>query len=70
MLMPLFEVAILRKPTKKEMEEGTGTETLVFGPLAVLARDQQSAGLIAVAGPDAPKGLDLTRAEVLIRPFA
>jgi hypothetical protein len=66
----LFEVAILQKPTKKELDEGTGTEKLVFGPQAVVARDAQSAAIAAVTGPNAPQGLDMTRAEVLVRPFA
>ncbi len=68
--MPLFEVAIIQKPTKKELDEGTGTEKLVFGPKAVVARDGQSAAIAAVTGTDAPSGLDMTRAEVLVRPFA
>jgi hypothetical protein len=68
--MPLFEVAIIQKPTKKELEEGTGKETLLFGPEAVLARDNQSAAITAVTGPKAPQGLDMARAEVLVRPFA
>ena len=42
--MPLFEVAIIQKPTKKELEEGTGKETLLFGPEAVLARDKSERG--------------------------
>lgn len=67
--MPLFEVAIIQKPTKKEVEEGTGAEKLVFGPKAVIARDNQSAAIAAVTGPDAPTGLDMSRAEVLVRPF-
>lgn len=67
--MPLFEVAIIQKPTKKEAEEGTGTEKLLFGPKAVLARDGQTAAITAVTGPEAPKDLDMTRAEVLVRPF-
>ena len=36
--MPLFEVAILEKPTKNEAEDGKG-DKLVFGPKAVVARD-------------------------------
>lgn len=68
--MPLFEVAIIKKPTKKELEEGTGNEELVFGPRAVLARDSQSAAITAVTGKEAPVGLDMSRAEVLVRPFA
>lgn len=68
--MPLFEVAIISKPTKKEVEEGTGKEQLVFGPKAVIARDQQTAAITAVTGTDAPKDVDMSRAEVLVRPFA
>ena len=68
--MPLFEVAIVQQPTKKETEEGTGVEKLLFGPKAVLARDGQTAAIAAVTGPDAPKDLDMTRAQVLVRPFA
>lgn len=68
--MPLFEVAIVQQPTKKEVEEGTGQEVLLFGPKAVLARDSQTAAIAAVTGGDAPKALDMTRAQVLVRPFA
>jgi hypothetical protein len=68
--MPLFEVAIVKQPTKKEQEEGTGVEELLFGPQAVLARDAQTAAIAAVTGPKAPTGLDMTRAQVLVRPFA
>lgn len=65
----LFEVAILSKPTKKELEDGI-TEKLLFGPKAVTARDAQSAGIAAVMGADKPADLDMNRAEVLVRPFA
>lgn len=68
--MPLFEVAIIQQPTKKETEEGTGKEVLLFGPKAVLARDAQTAAIAAVTGTDAPQGLDMGRAQVLVRPFA
>ena len=68
--VPLFEVAIVKQPTKKETEEGTGVEELLFGPTAVLARDAQTAAIAAVTGADAPKNLDMTRAQVLVRPFA
>lgn len=65
--MPLFEVAIIEKPTKKETEEGT-QERLVFGPRAVVAKDSQGAVLAAVLGDERP-ALDMSRAEVLVRPF-
>lgn len=71
--MPLFEVAILTKPTKKEAEDGA-QEKLVFGPKAVIARDIQSAGIAAILSetPKNPDGtaIDMSRAEVLVRPFA
>jgi hypothetical protein len=67
--MPLFEVAILEKPTKKEAEEGS-SEKLVFGPKAVVARDQQSAAIAAVMGEEVPKDIARERMEVLVRPFA
>jgi hypothetical protein len=68
--MPLFEVAIIQQPTKKESEEGTGVEKLLFGPKAVLARDSQTAAISAVTGTDAPQGLDMSRAQVIVRPFS
>lgn len=67
--MPLFEVAILETPTKKEMEEGLG-EKLIFGPKAVVARDQQSAAIAAVMGGEMPADAKRERMEVLVRPFA
>jgi hypothetical protein len=45
--MPLYEVAILEKPTQKEAEEGK-SERLVLGPKAVVANDPQSAAISAV----------------------
>lgn len=68
--MPLFEVAIIQKQSKKEAEDGVGGEKLLFGPKFVMARDGQNAALSAVMGADAPKDIDLSRAEVLVRPFA
>lgn len=68
--MPLFEVAIIQQPTKKEAEEGTGKEQLLFGPKAVLARDAQTAAIAAVTGEGAPTGIDMGRAQVFVRPFS
>jgi len=69
--MPLFEVAIVEIPTKKEVEEGTGEERLVFGPKPIVAMDAQSAALKAVmdAPEDAAK-INRARMQVLVRPFA
>jgi hypothetical protein len=66
--MPLFEVAILEKPTKNEAEDGK-SERLVFGPKAVIARDGQSAGIAAVLDADKLE-VNRDRMEVLVRPFA
>ena len=65
--MPLFEVAILERPTKKDAEEGT-TEKLVFGPKAVVATDAQSAAIAAVLDGGEIK-VERSRMEVLVRPF-
>jgi len=65
--MPLFEVAILERPTKKEAEDGK-SERLVLKPTAVVAADEQSAAIAAVMD-NSPKELDRTRMEVIVRPF-
>lgn len=65
----LFEVAIIEQPTKEEAEKGA-VERLVFGPKAVVARDQQTAALVALTKDDAAKTIDLSKAQVLVRPFA
>jgi hypothetical protein len=66
--MPLFEIAIMQRPTKKEAEEG-GEEKLIFGPKFTVAKDKESAALRCLLA-ERPEGLDMVRAEVLVRPFA
>jgi hypothetical protein len=66
--MPLFEVAILEKPTKKEAEEGKG-EVLVFGPTAVVANDAQSAVAAPFVDAANPVIVDHYRMVVLVRNF-
>lgn len=70
--MPLFEVAILLKPTKKELDEGK-TEELIFGPNAVVANDGQSAAVAAVlderSATSIVKAEDRARMAILVRPF-
>lgn len=66
--MPLFEVAIIELPTKKETEEGTGVERLVLAPKHILARDQQSAAIMAATGEKLE--INFARMQVLVRPFA
>jgi hypothetical protein len=65
--MPLFEVAIIEKPTKTDAENGKG-ERLAFGPKAIVARDSQSAAIAAVL--DEKIDVDRQRMEVIVRPFA
>lgn len=65
--MPLYEVAIIEKPTKKEAEDGA-VEKLILLPTPVIARDSQGAGIAAVV--KAKLEVDLQRCEVLVRPFA
>ena len=67
--MPLFEVAILERPTKKEAEDGA-SEKLIFGPKAVIARDQQSAAIAAVMDGGVAPDANRARMEVMVRPFA
>lgn len=69
--MPLFEVAIMEMPSKKEMDEGTGEEKLAFGPVYVVAKDGQSAALKAVLdNPAKAASVDKSKMAVLVRPFA
>lgn len=67
--MPLFEVAILEKPTKKMVEEQGEQERLVFGPKAIIAGDAQSAGIAAVLDESKNIEVDRSRMVVLVRPF-
>lgn len=66
--MPLFEVAIIEKPTINEAEDGK-PERLVLAPTAVVAKDKTSATAVAVM--QATLGADVARdrIEVLVRPF-
>ena len=66
--MPLFEVAVLERPTKNDADEGKG-ERLVFGPVAVVANDAQSAAIVAVLDQTKVE-VDRARMLVLVRPFA
>jgi len=65
--MPLYEVVVLERPTKKEAEEGA-IEKLLIAPKAVVARNEQSAVIAATRGPELEK-VDFDRLEVKVRPF-
>lgn len=67
--MPLFEVAILKTPSKKEREEGA-QEEIVMEPTCVIARDIQGAAIKAVVSdPDKVKDVPNDQMEVIVRPF-
>lgn len=68
----LYEVAILEKPTKKQLEEHGSSEKLILGPKPVCASNEQAAVVMVMRGnlqgkefPD----VDPNRLEVLVRPF-
>lgn len=67
----LYEVAILETPTKNEREDGKA-ERLVFGPVPVVAKDEQAAAIAAVLDSSASAAIvvDRSRMQVLVRPFA
>lgn len=67
--MALFEVAITQKATKTERDAGNDAETLVFGPRALIAKDQQAAAIAAALLAQADNKLDLGRIEIHSRPF-
>ncbi|MES9830346.1 MAG: hypothetical protein ABW201_18985 [Candidatus Thiodiazotropha sp.] len=67
--MPLFDVAILERPTKKEAEEGQ-RERIVLGSVSVVAADEQSAAISAVMDSTEKEiKVDRARMVVLARPF-
>lgn len=71
--MPLFGVAVIEQPTKKDREEGKG-ERLLFGPEWNTGAEGQAVALKvlldAMRTGKLPSDLDMDRAQVLIHPFA
>ena len=65
----LYEVALVQRPTSKELEDGK-SEILILPPTPVIAKDDKSAGVIAVMQNKDKIDGDLSRVEVLVRPFA
>jgi len=64
----LYEVAVLEIPTAEEKKQGE-SEKLVFGPVAVVAKDDRTAAIKAVMGN--PTGdINQDKMQVLVRPFA
>lgn len=64
----LYLVALVRKPTKKEEEDGK-QEVLILPPTAVISRDDKSAAVQAVAANKGKIDTDLSNVEVMVRPF-
>lgn len=62
----LFEVAVIEVPTVREQEAGI-QEKLVLGPVAVVAKDNDSA--IAAALANTTVKFEPAKAQVLVRPF-
>jgi hypothetical protein len=70
--MPLFGVAVLEQPTKKEREDGK-SERLLFGPEYDTGTDGQAVALKILLNAQhngkLPSDLDMSRAQVLVSPF-
>lgn len=66
--MPLFEVAIIQNPTKKEKSEGQ-EEVLIYGPSPMIAKDYKAANLKALQAVTDFSKLNSSLIEVKIRPF-
>ena len=60
----LYEVALVEQPSKKD-----AMEKLIMSPKPVIARDEQSAGVIAVLDNKDSITCDMSRVQVLVRPF-
>jgi hypothetical protein len=68
--MPLFEVCIVKRPTKKEQEDESKLEELVLPPKFLIARSGQAAAVQAtVDHAGLFKDVDVSRFDVLVRAF-
>lgn len=66
----LFEVAIISKELHNLKEHDKFEERLVFGPKAVVAKDDRAAAISAVIdNAEQLKDIDREQMEVLVRPF-
>lgn len=64
----LYLVALIQKPTKKQEEDGQ-QETLILPPTPIIAKDDKSAAVQAVANNKDKITADLQNVEVIVRPF-
>jgi hypothetical protein len=67
--MPVFEVVIIEEPSQNARDDGA-MEKLVLGPVAVVAKDANSAGtVVAMEHADQLRAIDKGRMKTLCRPF-
>ena len=67
--MPVFEVVVIEEPSQNKKNEGE-LETLIFGPVIVIAANSDSAKSIAlVENAHLLKDMPIARMKVLVRPF-
>ncbi len=64
----LYEVAIIQVPSQKEIENGE-QEKLVLNPTAVIAKDESGAAVVAVMQNKDKISCDMSKVQVLVRPF-
>lgn len=69
--MPLYEIAVIEHPTKKDRDEEGKGDTLLLPIQPVMAGSEQAAASIAVMKSNlSEEQLASPRVEVLVRPFA
>lgn len=68
--MPLYEVAIVKRPTKKEVEENGAVEELILEPTYVVANTPQNAVIKVVTTLNGKAAqFDPNKCDVLVRNF-
>ena len=65
--MPLFEVALVEEPTKKEREEGKQDRLVYFTPQPIVAKDSHEASIGAYMACE--EKVEKERLKVCVRPF-
>jgi len=66
----LFEVALIEHPKPKDAEENGALEKIILEPTCVVARDAQAASVMVVLNNKDKIECDMSRLQVLVRPFA
>lgn len=67
--MPLYEIAVMSIPSKKELEEGEVEKLLYYTNPPICAKNEQGA-IFQLAMVPALKDIDMNKATLMIRPFA